>query len=150
MNVWDHKDRHVVPGADVDRFIVSGNLDNVRLRDGYTERSREFNVGPGDGVYFPSTSPHMTRTTTEWVKPGDGVSISVGVVFYTPHTYREANIHAANVLLRKFGVKPKGPGSNALVDSLKFGTGRTHVWIRKKFRGYKPTVGLGLPPDVKG
>jgi hypothetical protein len=142
MNVWDHTDRHVVTGERVDQFIVSGTLENVRLRDGYRERSHEFNVGPGDGVYFPSTSPHMTETTTEWVKPGDGVSVSVGVVFYTPHTRRHANVHACNVLLRRFGIEPAGPGKNSLRDALKYYTGRAHVWIRKKFRGYKPSQGL--------
>jgi hypothetical protein len=145
MNVWDHTDRHVVPGHLVDRFIVSGALDQVRLQDGFRERSHEFDVGPTDGVYFPSTSPHMTRTTNDWVKPGDGVSISIGVVFYTPHTYREANIHASNVWLRRLGVNPRGPRGGGLIDSLKFLGGRLHVWVRKTFRGYKPSVGLHMP-----
>jgi hypothetical protein len=149
INVWDNTDRHVVPGELVDQFIVSGTLEHVRLKDGFRERSHEFDVQPGDGVYFPSTSPHMTRTTTDWVRPGDGVSISVGVVFYTPHTHRDANVHACNVLLRRFGVSPNGPGKSRLVDSLKYWTGRTHVWIRKTFRGYKPTPGLLPQRPVK-
>ena len=142
MNVWDHRDRHVVKGEHVDQFIVSGTLANVRLQDGYRERSQEFDVGPGDGVYFPSTSPHMTETDTSWVKPGDGVSISVGVVFYTPHTRFDANVHACNILLRKFGLEPEGPGRRPLIDKVKSLTGRAHVWIRKTFRGYKPSQGL--------
>ena len=36
-----------------------------------------------------------------WVKPGDGVSVSVGVVFYTDRTRRDANVHAFNHLLRQ-------------------------------------------------
>jgi hypothetical protein len=133
----------------VDRFIVSGALDEVRLKDEFRSRSHEFDVGPGDGVYFPSTSPHMTRTTTDWVRAGDGVSISIGVVFYTPHTYFEANVHACNHLLRRFGLKPGDPGKNRLVDSLKYAAGRTHVWIRRKLRGYQPRPGILLPP-IKG
>jgi hypothetical protein len=142
MNVWDHEDRHVVAGEHVDQFIVSGTLEHVRLRDGYRERSREFDVGPGDGVYFPMTSPHMTETDSSWVRPGDGVSISVGVVFYTPHTRQHANVHACNLLLRRFGIQPEGPGRNPLRDSLKAFTGRTHIWIRRRFRGYQPPKGL--------
>jgi hypothetical protein len=88
----------------------------------------------------------MTRTTNDWVKPGDGVSISVGVVFYTPHTCREANIHACNVWLRRLGVNPRDPRGGGLIDSLKFLGGRLHVWARKTFRGYKPSVGLQMPP----
>ena len=145
INVWDHTDRQVVEGKHVDSFIVSGTLEHVRLQEGFRERSHECDVGPGDGVYFPATSPHMTRTTTDWVRPGDGISISVGVVFYTRHTYREANIHACNVLLRRFGITPRQPGANRLVDSLKFACGRAHVWIRKTFRGYQPSNGLIMP-----
>lgn len=145
MNVWDHRDREVVDGKHVDQFIVSGTLEHVRLKDGHRAKSHEFNVGPGDGVYFPSTSPHMTETTTDWVRPGDGVVISVGVVFLTRHTYREANIHACNLLLRRFGISPRPPGAGRLVDTLKFLGGRTHVWFRRTFRGYKPSSGLLLP-----
>ena len=64
LNVWDRTDREVVRAADVDRFIVDGSLKNVRMKDGFLERSHEFDVGPGDGVYFPSTSPHSTRDAT--------------------------------------------------------------------------------------
>ena len=145
MNVWDHRDRQVVEGKHVDTFITTGSLEHVRLQDGFRERSHEFDVGPGDGVYFPATSPHMTRTTSDWVRPGDGVSISVGVVFFTRHTYREANIHHCNVLLRRLGMAPKPPGSSRLADAIKFAVGRTHVWVRKTFRGYKPSAGLLLP-----
>jgi hypothetical protein len=145
INVWNHTDREVVPGKHVDEFIVSGTLEHVRLKDGFRERSHECDVGPGDGVYFPATSPHMTRTTTDWVRPGNGISISLGVVFYTRHTYYEANIHACNLLLRRFGMSPRSPGANRFVDALKFACGRTHVWIRKTFRGYRPSNGLRMP-----
>jgi hypothetical protein len=87
----------------------------------------------------------MTRTTTDWVKPGDGVSISVGVVFYTRHTYRQANIHAANYLLRKVGLDPAMPGQNAFTDALKFWMGRATTWFARTFRGYKPVPGLVMP-----
>lgn len=145
MSVWDHHDRQAVSGADVDKFIKWGSLENVRLKDGDRERSHEFNVGPGDGVYFPSTSPHMTRTTTDWVRPGDGVSVSVGVVFYTRHTYRHANIHIANYMLRKVGFDPAMPGHNAFTDTLKFWMGRATTWFARTFRGYKPVPGLVMP-----
>lgn len=145
INVWDHNDRHVVSAEDVDGFVKWGWLENVRLRDGYTERSQEFDVGPGDGVYFPSTSPHMTRTTTDWVRKGDGVSISIGVVFYTRHTYKHSNIHAFNYVLRKLGLKPSLPGHNAFIDTLKFWAGRAYVWLAKTFFGYKPVAGMTMP-----
>jgi hypothetical protein len=90
LNVWEPTDRAVVASSEVDNFILYGS--NVTLREGYKERSHEFDVGPGDGVYFPSTSPHMTRTDNAWVRPGDGVSMSIGVNFYTHRTRRRAYV----------------------------------------------------------
>lgn len=142
MNVWDHTDRRVVAAEAVDEFIVYGGLQEVRLKDGFRARSHEFDVGPGDGVYFPSTSPHMTRSDSEWVRPGNGVSISVGVVFCTKQTRRSANIHALNQFLRQIGMSPREPGLSAGLDGLKYPCGRALVWARKTFRGYVPKAGM--------
>jgi hypothetical protein len=142
MNVWDPTDRVVVPAPVAEKFIISGSLHDVKLKDGFLERSHEFDVGPGDGVYFPSTSPHMTRSDAGWTKPGDGVSISIGVVFYTEVTRRHAHTHAGNVLLRKMGFSPTWPGQSALADAVKRPLGSGFVWARKVFRGTKPPVGF--------
>jgi hypothetical protein len=56
----------------VEDFIVSHTLREVRLKESSRVSSHEFDSGPGDGVYFPTTSPHMTHTTTDWATPGDG------------------------------------------------------------------------------
>jgi hypothetical protein len=142
LNVWDHTDRHVVAASAVDQFILYGALEEVRLKEGFVERSHRFDVGPGDGVYFPSTSPHMTRTDTSWVRPGDGVSISVGVVFYTDQTRRAARVHAFNVLLRQWGLSPSLPGRSAALDHAKALGGRAFVLAKQHLRGYVPQVGL--------
>jgi hypothetical protein len=142
MNVWDHTDREVVKAADVDRFIVDGSLENVRLRDGFLERSHEFDVGPGDGVYFPSTSPHSTRCDTTWVTPGDGVSISIGMVFYTEHTRFVANVHAFNLFLRRLGLSPRDAGKSGLIDRVKYVGGRGVIRGVSALRGYTPKPGL--------
>ena len=93
ITVFDHCDRGVVPGSAVEEFIVDSNLDHVRLTDEISQLGQEFDVGPGDGVYFPATSPHMTETSNEWVVSGDAVSVSIGVVFYTDYTKQQARIH---------------------------------------------------------
>lgn len=140
MNVWDHTDRQVVAAEAADEFIVYGS--QVRLKEDFRELSHEFNVGPGDGVYFPSTSPHMTRCDPGWVRPGDGVSISIGVVFYTDVTRRSANVHALNQLLRRLGMSPREPGETIMLDQLKYPFGRALIWFKKTFRDYKPQVGM--------
>ncbi len=120
MNVWDHTDRVVVAAADVEEFVLFGSLERVRLKDGFEARSHTFHTAPGTGVYFPSTSPHMTRSDTDWVRPGDGVSVSIGVVFYSDVTRRHARVHQCNQVLRKrFGIKPLAPGISAWRDALK-------------------------------
>jgi hypothetical protein len=142
LNVWDNTDRKVVPAEQVEKFIVYASLEDVKLRDGDVERSHEFHNLPGDGVYFPSTSPHMTRCDPNPSRPQDNVSISIGVVFYTDVTRRHANVHAINMLLRRFGLHPSYPGERAWLDALKYPLGRSFIWLKKTFRGYKPRVGL--------
>ena len=142
LNVWDRTDREIVAASDVDNFIVYGGLDNVRLKDGMVSRSFEFDCGAGDGVYFPSTTPHMTRSDTTWVRPGNGVAVSIGIVFYTNVTRRDAYVHTANHLLRRvFRWRAQPPRQSALVDSLKYPLGRLAVPLKRYFLGYKPPPG---------
>jgi hypothetical protein len=142
MNVWNHTDRVSVPATAVEEFIMSGTLAGVKLRDELRPRSLEFDTGPGDGIYFPSTSPHMTRSERQWVRPGAGVSISIGVVFYTDVTRRHAYVHAFNRLLRRTGLSPSLPGQSRLMDTLKYPLGRAYVGAMKKLRGYEPRPGF--------
>ncbi len=142
LGVWDHRDRETVAASDVDEFISSGSLDNVHLTDAARGRARHFDCGPGDGVYFPSTSPHMTHTDASWVTPDDGVVISIGVVFYSDVTRRNAYVHACNSVLRRLGVQPVAPGARPWRDRLKYPLGRGVVALRRRFRGYTPPPGF--------
>ena len=119
MNVWDHTDRVVVPADAVEDFIVDRSLRKVRLKDEFRPRSHQFETRPGDAIYFPSTSPHMTSSDPGWTRPGDGVSISIGVTFYTSVTRRAARVHQVNRLMRKMGMSPTFPGESAALDALK-------------------------------
>jgi hypothetical protein len=146
MSVWDHRDREVVAGNRVEQFILHGALDDVRLTDAKRSRAHDFNVTRGTGVYFPSTSPHMTSTEVAGPDPADNVSISVGVVFYTDQTRRAANAHIANDFLRRMGLNPTFPGTSRVKDAIKYPFARALVWARAKFRGFKPKPGI-VPGD---
>ncbi len=124
LYVWDHADRGIVPAEAVEDFIVTHSLRKVRFKEEFRARSREFDARPGDGVYFPSTSPHMTRSDTAWTSPGDRVSISVGVTFYTSVTRKTARVHQVNRLMRRCGLSPTYPGESPAVDALKAPVGR--------------------------
>jgi hypothetical protein len=142
LSVWDRRDRSVVPGRDVEDFIMYRMLENVKLTESSRDKRIDFDCGPGDGVYFPATTPHMTRSDTSWVKPGDGVSISIGIDFYTNVTKRNAYIYSANRLMRRFSLTPQDPGVSPIGDTLKVALGRASVAFRKHLRGYSPPPGF--------
>ena len=139
MNVWDCADREVIPAAGVESFIASGI--QTPYQESFRARSSEFNTGPGDGVYFPSTSPHMTKTDTSWARPGDGISISLGVNFYTSVTRRTAQVHQFNRVLRRIGMSPSYPGQSLAVDSLKAPLGHWVAATRYRRLGTKAPPG---------
>ena len=126
LTLWDHRDRSVVPVEAVERFILFGDMQDVRMAPDALERGRQFNCGPGDGVYFPSTTPHMTETHPDR-NGGDTLSISVGMVFYTDVTSRDMKVMMLNHQLRRLGIRLREPGDSALRDSFKAVLGRS-LW----------------------
>ena len=142
LNVWDPTDRQAVAAREVENFIVNSSLAGVQLREELLTRGHEFDTGPGDGVYFPSTSPHTTRSDTHWVQPGDGVTISIGVNFYTSVTRRRAYVHAFNQFLRGLGIDPYCPGISRWRDSVKYPLGRVLMESRRRFSGQSPPAGF--------
>ena len=142
MNVWNATDRQMVAQGDVERFIAYRDLSPVKLRDdSLTSRSLELDCGPGDGVYFPSTSPHATRCEPSWTTPDDGVAISIGINFYTPAMRKRANVHLFNDVLRKLGINPTMAGQSETLDSLKYPLAKALVGL-KKLRGFEPPPGF--------
>ena len=142
MNVWHHTDREVVPGKDVEDFIIHRALERVQLQAGHESRSEAFDVGPGDGVYFPATSPHMTRSDPDWTKPGDRISVSIGVTFYTDLTRKHAHVHQFNDALRRVGMTPATPGESDFLDRLKAPLGRMIGNARYRKRKSEPPPGF--------
>ena len=142
LNLWDRADRDVVPGYVAEEFILYRSLERVRLQPAMESYAKKYDCGPGDGVYFPSTTPHATESETHWTRPGDGVAISIGIVFYTDVTKRTAYVHAANHVLRRLGLTPMNPGQSIWVDRLKYSIGRIAITVMKHFRGFKPPPGF--------
>jgi hypothetical protein len=131
LTLWDHRDAQVVAPHDVERFILQGTLQGITMRDGTRERGVAFPCGPGDGVYFPSTTPHMTETDPA-DNGGDTLSISVGMVFYTDVTRRDAGVHMWNRQARALGLRPRPPGGSPFVDRAKSTVGRV-LWKLSRF-----------------
>jgi hypothetical protein len=145
LSVWDRMDRQTVAARDVDSFIQYGDLSGVSLSDGARSRAHVFDCRAGDGVYFPSTSPHMSHTEPSWVTAQDYLVISIGVVFYSAITRRNAYVHAANSVLRRLGLDPDVAGVSDWADRAKYPLGRAAVAVRKRLMGYQPPPGFELP-----
>jgi hypothetical protein len=141
ISVWDPSDREAVDARAVEAFIAHRDLSRVTLRDGLVERAHRFDVGAGDGVYWPATSPHMSVTDRAWCTPGDGVSISIGVCFYTASTRRDARVHQWNRILRRIGLDPVSPGLSSWRDAIKAPLGAAAVAVQHRLSGYQPPPG---------
>jgi hypothetical protein len=136
--VWDRHDQSIVSSSDVEKFIISGGLDNVVLKNEMVSKSMEFDCGPGNGIYFPSTTPHMTRSDTSWVQPGNNITVSIGLTFYNDVTRKAAYVHSFNNVLRRLlGWQPSPPHKSQKLDSIKYPLGRVVVGMRRMFRNYE-------------
>lgn len=143
MSVWDPSDRQVVPEDEIEKKIGMGTASTVRFEDRFWERAA-FNaeLGPGEGVYMPSTAGHTTNTEALPSGEDDTYSVSIGVVYYTRATRRAAYVYALNHRLRKMGVEPHPPYESPLRDALKFPGARGFVWARQILKGFE------LPPGM--
>jgi hypothetical protein len=141
MTVWPHTDRETVSAKDVEEFVLYRSLERVRLDDSNLNRSQSYDTSAGDGLYFPATTPHMTRSTTDWVKPGNSVAISMATVFYSDVTVRHARVHQFNQLVRRLGFSPRDPGQSPVIDSLKAPLGRVLARVRYQLINRTPPPG---------
>lgn len=141
ISLFDNHDYSIVDGRAVENFILYGGLNAVRLTERCAARQTEYDMRAGDGVFFPNTTPHMTRSDVDWVTEDDGVSISIGVVFYSDQTRQVARIHQGNAVLRKFGANPQPPGMHPATDRWKVPLGWLGAALKSKFFGYKAPPG---------
>ena len=87
---------------------------------------RTFELEPGTGVYIPPRAVHM-------VEVGEGLSISLSLVFHTRELERSARVYAVNAKLRKTGLRPRPPGSSVAADKAK--SAAAIAWRTLRSRG---------------
>lgn len=76
------------------------------------ERSAHVELAPGEGVHIPPCYPH-------WVKNGDAVSISFGILWQSDVTAARRQLYRTNDWLRRLGMRPRSPGTAPKLDALK-------------------------------
>ena len=136
LRVWAPDDRIAVPDEAIEDYFVRNSLSGLRYDDSIESRALDLDVGPGDGVYIPSTAGHFVSTEDNgWAGPGNGVSISVALTYFTAATRRRAHAYALNQFLRtRFSAQPTSPGTSPLVDTLKYPFARALVLARRALR----------------
>jgi hypothetical protein len=111
--VWDAEDIDVCSELARDCFHSRHELDKVRWNEEFRERAHVYEVGPGQGVYMPITSPHMVET-------GDEPSITISLTYSTNATRKNAMEHVMHDLMRRKGIQPPHIGQHPLLDRLSY------------------------------
>jgi hypothetical protein len=75
---------------------------NLPFRDEFAAKGKPLEIGPGQAIYVPVKAPHF-------VQNGPETSISFSVTWRSEWSYREADVHGLNHLLRKAGIDPAPP-----------------------------------------
>lgn len=104
LNIWGDKVMHVWPAGD-ERFAHrrdheryhGGGHRNLPWHDDFAGQERAVPLGPGDAVHMPVMAPH-------YVKVGPAPALSLSITWRSEWSYREAEAHAANHWLRRFGL----------------------------------------------
>ena len=109
--VWEPNDVIVADDRARDRFHARGSRDLIAWKEDFRSRAHRFDVGPGEGAYMPSTSPHL-------VEVGDEPSITVSFTYYTNSTRRDARLRTLRGRLSDYGVPLPSVGQRAWLDAV--------------------------------
>ncbi|MEY4269234.1 MAG: hypothetical protein RLZZ58_450 [Pseudomonadota bacterium] len=109
MQIRGEKAMHVFPAGDPafaapqdhERYH-SGGSRNLDWNDGMARGQTVVALHPGEAIHVPVMAPHYVRN-------GAAVSVSLSITWRSTWSYREAEAHAANKWLRKFGLNPGMP-----------------------------------------
>jgi hypothetical protein len=107
--VWEPDDVRVVSERARDRFHSRHKRDLVVWREEFRELAHCFKIGPGQGAYMPSTSPHM-------VEVGEEPSITMSFTYYTDSTRRDNLVHKVRGRLSEFGVNIPASWHSGMFD----------------------------------
>lgn len=112
MTVFPATDAEIAPNELHEQFQLGLASRNLPWDDRYAARGTAFTLAAGDGMHVPVMTPH-------WVKNGPAVSVSFSVTWRSEWSYRAADAHAFNAVLRKTGVKPARPGRYPVQNAAK-------------------------------
>jgi hypothetical protein len=112
MTVFPATDAEIAPNELHEQFQLGLASRNLPWDDRYAARGTAFALAAGDGMHVPVMTPH-------WVKNGPEVSVSFSVTWRSEWSYRAADAHAFNAVMRKAGVTPARPGRYPVQNTAK-------------------------------
>ncbi|WP_079419159.1 cupin-like domain-containing protein [Thiomonas intermedia] len=144
LRVWQAHDRVAVPDAAIEDYFVHDTLRSLHYHEELDARALDFDIGPGEGVYIPSTAGHYVTTEEgAWALPGGRVSVSLAMTYFTTQTARRARVHLLNAFLRdRFAAAPMPPGKSGLVDHLKQPLAKILIESRMRLYGQAAPRGM--------
>lgn len=101
MTIFPARDEAVVPQRFHEGYHTGGHR-NLTWNEAFAAKGVPYPLGPGDAVHVPVMAPHYVRN-------GDAVSISLSVTWRSAWSYEEADAHAFNKWLRRWGANPARP-----------------------------------------
>jgi hypothetical protein len=133
--VWEPDDIRVVSERARDRFHSRHKRDLVVWREEFRELAHRFKIGPGQGAYMPSTSPHL-------VEVGEEPSITMSFTYYTDSTRRDNLVRKLRGRLAEFGVNvPASRNSGGFDQALHLSATMARAATRVVYRAAGRKVG---------
>jgi hypothetical protein len=145
LNLWNSLDPEVLPPHLAEEFLCWKTEGIIQYHEAVQSKVIEMELGPGDGVYWPATTPHLTHTEGHWVTPDDGFSLSFNISYYTNETRRRLCVSAFNQILRAHSLlTPQPYGGSTFRDRIKYPLGRALLGVRRMIKGrhLRPEQGL--------
>jgi hypothetical protein len=136
LNLWDSSDGEVLPPPLAEEFLCEKTEGIIKYRESIQSKAIDIELAPGDGVYWPATTPHLTHTESHWVSAEEAFSLSFNISYYTESTRRRVCISALNQLLRRHTPLSVDPyGRSPMKDRVKFPLGRAYLALRHAIKG---------------
>lgn len=145
LSLWDASDASVLPPELAEDFLCNKTEGRVRWRDELAAKAIDVELSAGQGVYWPATTPHLTRTEGHWATKDDGYSLSFNISYYTEATKRRLYGAALNQLLRnRAKVSPRPFRDEGLRDAVKARLGKRYLQLRRLITGrpLRPEQGI--------
>jgi len=141
--VWEPDDVRVVSDAARHRFHSRHNRDLIAWREEFRALAHCFDVGPGEGAYMPSTSPHL-------VEVGEEPSITMSFTYYTNSTRRRGLVHKTRGRLAELGLNLPDSWSNGRLDeALYWGASSAQSAARFLYRAAGRKIGQETAPYAR-